>query len=126
MRSCSERPVPGIVSGTLSEAQVGTIQLGRLCGAGSFGKVYRWDCLQVAAAAAALELQGYGDIGLLLAVVFCYGGCEAKTPQAGSWGCCVGGLFGRVYRCGCCCACGKNDLHLMLVFAGAAVWGSLT
>ena len=41
MRACSERPVPGILSGTLSEAQACSIQLGQLCGAGSFGRVYR-------------------------------------------------------------------------------------
>jgi hypothetical protein len=41
MRACSDRPVAGILSGTLSEAQVSGIQLGRLCGAGSFGRVYR-------------------------------------------------------------------------------------
>jgi hypothetical protein len=40
--SCrSSRDVPGIIAGSLTQLQAAGIHMGRLCGAGSFGRVYR-------------------------------------------------------------------------------------
>jgi hypothetical protein len=43
--SSSTRDAPGIIAGSLTQQQAAGIELGRLCGAGSFGRVYRWDSL---------------------------------------------------------------------------------
>jgi hypothetical protein len=39
--SSSAKDAPGIIAGSLTQQQAADIHLGRLCGAGSFGRVYR-------------------------------------------------------------------------------------